>query len=344
MNAQGNNPYAPQLLLPVEKAAGRDTDEAIMMWNPPWTLALAMPFGLLDSRVAQLMWVGLGFLIIAFSADMLWRLYDGPVHFRWVAWLLAFTFLPTFFVLAAGQIGTWVLLGAVLFLFFQGRGWSMLAGASTVLLAIKPHLVYLFWIALIYWGVRRDRRLILGGLLAGMAATAIALACNPDVLQQYWYAMTQLTPIKWQSPTVGTLLRMAGGEQIFGLTFLPTAIGIAWWIARSARRINSPWSWLKELPILFLVSFATASYGAWPFDLIILLPAVIQVAARIANSRSPQTVRAASIVWVAINLPALLLNVFKIGSFWFIWMAPLMLLSYVVLQVMMDREERSGRC
>ena len=50
LNLQGENPYSPELLLPLERGAGRDTDEAIMMWNPPWTLALAMPFGLMDSR------------------------------------------------------------------------------------------------------------------------------------------------------------------------------------------------------------------------------------------------------------------------------------------------------
>src|SRR5262245_42374261 len=98
LNANGENPYDPDTLLPLERSIGRDTDEAIMMWNPPWTLALVMPFGLMDGRAAQLLWLLCGFVFIGLGADWLWRIYDGPIEKRWVAWLLAFTFLPTFFV------------------------------------------------------------------------------------------------------------------------------------------------------------------------------------------------------------------------------------------------------
>src|SRR2546425_7820696 len=48
LNASGENPYDPDRLVPLERETGRDVDEAGMMWNPPWTLTLAMPFGLLD--------------------------------------------------------------------------------------------------------------------------------------------------------------------------------------------------------------------------------------------------------------------------------------------------------
>jgi hypothetical protein len=42
LNLNGSNPYAADQLLPLERAAGRKT-EVLLMWNPPWTLALAMP-------------------------------------------------------------------------------------------------------------------------------------------------------------------------------------------------------------------------------------------------------------------------------------------------------------
>ncbi len=38
LNAQGQNPYDPGLLMPLEVAAGRPLEQAILMWNPPWTL------------------------------------------------------------------------------------------------------------------------------------------------------------------------------------------------------------------------------------------------------------------------------------------------------------------
>ncbi|MCE9530796.1 MAG: DUF2029 domain-containing protein [Planctomycetes bacterium] len=142
LNSQGLDPYDPNLLLPLEISAGRDTDVAIMMWNPPWTLTLAMPFGRMESRAAQLLWVMFGIFFIAAGADLTWKIFGGPPHLRWVSWLLAFTFLPTMFVLGSGQIGTWILAGIVLFLYCERRGWPLLAGASTVFLAVKPHLVY----------------------------------------------------------------------------------------------------------------------------------------------------------------------------------------------------------
>lgn len=351
LNAQGENPYDPDKLLPLERSIGRDTDEAIMMWNPPWTLALAMPFGLMDGRAAQLLWLLCGFAFVGIGADWLWRIYDAPTEKRWVAWLLAFTFLPTFFVLGAGQIGTWIFIGIVVFL---GAACGLanasakpqaahIAGASTVLLAIKPHLVYLFWIALLVWGIRRDRRVLIGGLIAGIVATGIVLACNPRVFHQYWEAMTQRPPAQWKSPTLGSLLRMIEGESKFGLQFIPAILGIGWLIWHSWRMRGREWKWTEQMPMLLLVSFVTASYGAWPFDLIILLPAVIALAAAMVRNPSRQRIYAGVVVWVLMNLAALGLNLVgnyqlkhpesepKVDSFWFIWMAPAILVGYLIL-------------
>jgi hypothetical protein len=342
LNAQGHNPYDPEQLLPIEQKAGRDTDEAIMMWNPPWTLSVAMPFGLLESRVAQLLWMACGFGFIVFGADLLWRLYGAPIDQRWVAWLLAFTYLPTFFVLHAGQIGAWVFLGVVLFLYFQARGWSLLAGAATVLLAIKPHLLYLFWVALLVWGLRHDWRLLVGGLLAGALATLAPLACNPDVLQQYWNEMTQRPPAQWKSPTLGALLRMiemeldaaqssGTGAARFSLQFLPGLLGFGWLLWHARKEAGRTWEWRQQMPLLLLISFVTASYGAWPFDLIILFPAVIHAAANVTIKRERRLSIAAVTCWLVLNGVMLALNLSKAGSFSFIVIAPALLTAYLII-------------
>ncbi|HEX3149936.1 MAG TPA: glycosyltransferase 87 family protein, partial [Gemmataceae bacterium] len=116
LNANGLNPYDGALLLPLERRAGRDTDEPVMMWNPPWTLSLAMPIGVLMPRVAQLLWLAVSLALVVLCADCLWSVYEGPSSRRWVAWLLALTFMPTLFVLHAGQIGPFILLGITGFL------------------------------------------------------------------------------------------------------------------------------------------------------------------------------------------------------------------------------------
>ena len=78
LNALGQNPFEGSLLLPLEREAGRDTDEPVMMWNPPWTLSLAMPVGLLPARIAQLLWLAVSLLLVVACADRLWLVYEGP--------------------------------------------------------------------------------------------------------------------------------------------------------------------------------------------------------------------------------------------------------------------------
>jgi hypothetical protein len=336
LNAEGKNPYDGNLLLPIERAAGRDTDEPIMMWNPPWTLTLAMPVGLLKARVAQLLWLAVSLVLVVWCADRLWAEYGGPADRRWVAWALALAFPPTLFVLQAGQIGPFILLGIAGFLMAERRGWPLLAGAAAALLAIKPHLVYLFWPALAVWAVRRPRSnrglVIVGGLGAGVVATLIPLACNPSVVGQYVEAMTQRTPEQWRSPTMGSLLRDVFGADQFRLQFVPTVLGLAWLAFEGWRSRHQVWDWRDRMPLILLVSFVTASYGAWPFDLVILLPAVVQVGAEIAAAGDRRRIVLAALTFAVIAAGALAMNVLKVTSNWFVWMAPALLIAYVVLR------------
>src|SRR5947199_356754 len=83
--------------------------------------------------------------------DGAWRQFGGSPQYRWVAWLLALTFLPCHFLLVTGQLGGLILLGFVGFLYFLRRGREGWAGAALVLAAVKPQLTFLFWIALLLW-------------------------------------------------------------------------------------------------------------------------------------------------------------------------------------------------
>ena len=278
LNVRGENPYDPERIEELERQTGR-TSDGILMWNPPWTLPLVMPLGLLDCRTAHLLWLALQFAVVLWCADLLWRHYGGQAERRGLAWLLAITFLPTLFSLTVGQISPLVLLGAVLFLVYLRQGRDALAGAATVLLAIKPHLAYLFWIALLLWSVRERRwKLLGGGLLTALAAVAVALACNPAVLGQYWHTFTHRPPAQYHSPTLGTALRLLSGDAQFRLQFLAMVPGLIWF-APYCWRHRADWDWDKCLPLLLLVSVVTAAYGAWPFDLVLLLVPVVQVAA-----------------------------------------------------------------
>lgn len=318
----GRNPYDPALLLPLQVAAGRDTADAVMMWNPPWALAAVLPLGLLPAREAQLLWLTVNLAAVVFCGDRLWLRLGGRADRRWVGWLVALGWVPTLFALQSGQVGPLLLLGAVLFLECERRGWYALAGAATFLLAIKPHLAYLVWLAILFDPDGRRRwRTLAGGLAAGVAATAVPLLFDPYLLHEYADALGNRPPARWVSPTLGTVLRLVFGEHLFRLQFVPVVFGLLWF-AWHRSRTGGRWDWTEQLPLLLLVSFVTAPYGAWPFDLVLLLPAVV---AMLTNGRSPAV---ASVL--AINLACLGMNLLDAGSFAFLWVAPAVLVLYAL--------------
>jgi hypothetical protein len=343
LNLQGKNPYDEEHLHDLQtRETTRHEDFAVMMWNPPWTLTFVMPYGLLPSRDGQLLWLLQNLILTLICGDWLWRLYGGPVRLRWVSWLMTLAFIPTVLALGAGQIPPLILVGITLFLALERKGWDYLAGAATVLIAVKPHLTYLFWIALLVWGLRGRWRVLVGGAIAGLIATAIPMLFNPHVLSQYWEAITHRPPSQWLSPTLGTVIRILGDlptflagreprNASFALQFIPTALGLIFLGWYTWRTRAEKWDWLQRMPLLLLVSFVTASYGAWPYDVLILLPAVMQVAAQIAQQPTRANVAWGVCAYLAVNVPAVALNLGKVVSFWFIWMAPLLLVLYLLL-------------
>jgi hypothetical protein len=249
------------------------------MFGPPWTLTLAMPFGLLPSRVGQVLWLVLHLAVVLLSADLLWNYYGGPARYRWLAWVLGVGFGPTLVLLRAGQIGSLILLGVVGFLVCARRGRDVPAGAALALTALKPHLVYLFGLAVLLWALQRRRWLVLaaGGLTLA-AATAIPLACNPAVIAQYRDSLGAQPPSQWVTPTLGTALRFALGVQHTWLQVVPTVAGLLWFLSHWTR-FRSTWDWAEQAPLLVLVSFLTTFYGAWSHDHVVMLLPVLQVAA-----------------------------------------------------------------
>lgn len=331
LNVHGENPYDPERIQQIEREVGREED-AILMWNPPWTLPLVMPLGLLDCRTAHRLWLVMLLVAVVWSADALWRLYGGARSERWLAWLLAFTFLPTLFSVKTGQIAPLVLLGAVLFLVCLRQGRDALAGAATVLLAIKPHLAYLFWVALLLWMVERRRwRVFVGGMLAGLLAVGVASLCNPAVLGQYWQTLSSRPPAQYRSPTLGMALRLLLGEDRFRLQFLALVPGFLW-LAFYWRHHRRNWDWSERLPMLLLVSLLTAAYGAWLFDLVLLLVPFLQVAAEIRGEGRRAPWLPAAGVYLAFNIVAAWQLARGAEYFAFVWMTPVLLLAYLAFR------------
>jgi hypothetical protein len=350
----GKNPYDPDLLLPIEQSAGRETDKAVMMWNPPWSLAVVLPLGLIPAREAQLLWLAVNLLAIGYCGDRLWLLFGASRERRWIGWMIVLTALPTAFALQSGQIGPILLLGAVLFLECQKRGWQYCAGAATVLLAIKPHLAYLIWLATLTDALARGRwRVLVGGTIGGIVCTLIAFAFDSLIIHQYADALGNRPPAEWACPTIGAILRVVFGLEYFRLQFVPVAMGLIWYVwhyrrfARASATENKNWDWCEQLPLLLLVSFVTAPYGAWPFDMVLLLPAAMWLVIHAKQNKRGVVIAGL----VGVNVGCLALNLLHIDSFWFMWVSPVVLGIYLFGKPKSKREvpshsepvESSGR-
>src|ERR1044071_5930330 len=123
----------------------------LICWTPPWCLTFLLPFGLIEFSAAQFLWLSLHVALLAFSVQQLWQIYSGTNEKTWLAWLLAFTFVPAIYVLVLGQITALILFAITLFILFEReRRWRMVS-LILVLLMIKPQIIYLFWIAVVLW-------------------------------------------------------------------------------------------------------------------------------------------------------------------------------------------------
>jgi hypothetical protein len=337
----GGNPYSWDQMLELEKSVGMEPylspetgeEMPLLMFNPPWTLVFVMPFAQASFALSRLLWFVFGLGLVIFCADAIWRIYGGASNRRWLAWIIGLSFVPTLQVLQMGQIGPVLLLGIVGFLFcVNNSGWS--AGIATVLIAIKPHLFGVFAVALFLWTVHQRRWSVFGGaVLTVTIVMACLLGANPHLIDQYWHCMTVHSPRDCRTPILGSLLRVLFGPDQFWLQVVPQVVGLIWVVIYWYRRRND-WNWSEQLPLLVLVSLLTTPYGAWPFDLVVLLLPVIEIAARSQQASRAQLAIVAG-VYTAIEVPALLLSVVGVDSFYFVWMPPALLLSYLGLRWML---------
>jgi hypothetical protein len=331
LNATGGNPYDADRLLPLQRAAHRPDDKpAVVMWNPPWALTLAMPFGLLPPRTAQLLWLAAQVLAVAFCADRLWRLYGGDRRARPLVCAAALAFFPVMNVLHAGQSGGWLLLGLTGLLLAATRGPAWLA-ALAPLAAVKPHLFIPVWVVLALEAgrSRRGRAVFAWGAGCGLAAMLIPTLVNPDVWTQYFAALGRPAddahvPLSgWKSPLVGWWVRMAVAPEAFWVQAVPTvllavAVPVYWWARRRT------WDWSVELPRLVPVGLIAAPYGAWPYDQLVLLIPVAAALAHLARHGPRGRLIAAAVVLGAIDVAGLTV---REGEY-FVWVPPAVLAWY----------------
>jgi hypothetical protein len=328
LNQTGGNPYSPSEMLALERTVGWDDELPVMMWNPPPTLALVMPFGALPYPLARSLWLLLSGALIVVAVDRLWLLYGGAPAQRSLALLLAVSFMPSLSVLRIGQIGVWIMIGVVGFLLFAHKERWLLAGALFALTTIKPHVAYLVWGALALWWFSKPRwSFAVGGVAVVAAAWGIATLVNPQVTAQYLDATLNTPPLYWRTMTWGSLLRLIFGVEREFLQLVAPTIGGAWLLYWWFKR-RTVWNWRDETPRLLLVSASTMAFG-WFFDLVVLLPVVVQVGVWLSQEQDRALRRTVLLAYAGVQVLALMVNLLRLDAIYYLWFTPSLLLIYL---------------
>jgi hypothetical protein len=324
----GGNPYDPGAMLREQREIGLTHSRPVMMYNPPWTLVLAMPAAALDFGRARSIWLPLQILITLWSASRLWILYGGSPRQTTLAWYLALLWMPTLIALNLGQVSPLVLLGLVGFLSSVDDRRDIAAGAYLSLTVVKPQIVALVWAAAFLWILANRRWKVLAAAGACIAAASLAVAWkNPHVFAQYRHLMVTAPPtLEFESPNLATALRVMIGTDRSWPQFVPTVVGLLG-VALLWHHRHRTWHWSRELPALVIFSCLVTAYGGWPFDLIVLLIPIIATAATVVRSGRRSLIVYGASAFLAISFAALAMYQARVPQSLFVWMTPAVLLA-----------------
>lgn len=258
------DPYSPAGAYALEKAEGFSRGYMVML-NPPWALFLAAPLGFGGIRFGLFLWT----LATAGCVFVSALLLDVPSKDR----AFAFVFAPAVAAVFMGQTSAFLLLGFALFLrFHQSR--PFLAGASLLLMAIKPHLFLVFWAILLVDCLYRRRFLLIAGAAFALAsACAFAMYFDSHIWPHY-LAMLRITALQNEIlPTISMLFRMLINVRAVWLIFIPSAVAILWGFWYYATR-RQRWNWRIQGMLLMLITILVSPYS-WLTDEVVVLPAIL---------------------------------------------------------------------
>jgi hypothetical protein len=270
----GGNPYDWNQLLEEERQAEPGLPTPVVMWNPPWAIAVAALPSVLPYSLSRSVWVFACSFVLVASSAYLWN-YWGKRRGNAVAIGATTVLLPSsIFVLVMGQMSPVMLAGVVGFLYFERCQRFMVAGACAAVTLVKPQVVYLFWTGLVCWSwVGKNWRFLTGVTIALAVMSAVPMLGNPRVFYDYLLAVITRPPDYFVTPTVGTLLRLLVGWNHAWLMAVAPLAGLAWF-ARHWQRNGRYWAWSTEISLILAMSVVTSPY-AWLFDQVILLPLVL---------------------------------------------------------------------
>jgi hypothetical protein len=276
---QHGDPYDGEAILRREQSVGFVDNRPAFMRNPPYGLFLAFPLGFVGAKAGAVLWSLALVAALMGSIRMLWIMHGRPpgrLH------LFGYCFPPTLACLLTGQVGIFILLGVVLFLYSHDSK-PYVAGAALLLCMLKPHLFLPFGIVLISWIIAIKAYRILGGALGALVASvALSFFFDPAGWSHYAH-MVRVSAIQNEFiPTMSLIFRLVIHRNFVWLQFGPALAGCVWglWYYRTCRE---RWDWMDHGSLLLIASVLAAPY-AWFSDEAILLPAVLAALYRVVDS------------------------------------------------------------
>lgn len=347
---RGENPYSAEEVLKIQGEIGElqtsPLDEISMNLYPPWATTFALPLGFFSYPITRIIWLLFNTVIILISAKITWFLYSGPSSKLIIPYLVTIFFFPTMLLLGVGHNSALSLLGLCGFLYFikesnKSQYSYFLAGASAALTTIRPQLLYLFLIGLVFWVFKyRIWSILLGGITAIFILTLIPMVLDPQIVIHYLATFLNYQYGTWATPTIGTILRLLFGAEKSWLQILPSLVGFGWFIYFWYKKQDN-WNWLNDISILIFVSVITSAY-VWTYDMVILLIPIISVFAVIAKTRFNWVAWTYFLSFFLLNAITFYLHTF-IYDYFFIWFAPLLLGWYLVGLNIYQRSNSSRR-
>jgi hypothetical protein len=296
----------------------------VIMYNPPWLSVWLAPIAVLPFPSAVAAWLLLNIALTLIAATLIWKTCDHqsfPVPAS-VAWVAALAYMPTLSNLQMGQMGGLLIVGLAGFLYAVARGRELTAGMFLALTTIKPHVVYLPWIAVIWWVVSERRWRVAAGVIAVLlpSLAVIGFVC-PRALIAYQTVLAQ-PPLHLRTPTIGGIARLYLFAEVPRIQYLPALLAGSCLLVYLAV-VRPVIDWKQALGPLLLVSVPTAAYG-WSYDQVVLLVPYLDIVSKATGTPALEAGRRrallASLVAITLVMAAQnRLNVSDDAYFWAPW-------------------------
>ena len=298
--AAGQNPYDPDLLLTLQRTLGWTEPVPLMMWNPPWLLALFAPILKLPFEASAAAWLALGIAALGLASWLVLSL-PGPALSRRafaLSFFSLFAFFPAVECLRMGQVSAFLTFAVALLWWGLAKSKNWAVGAAAALLTLKIHLAFLPLILAAWWTLR-ERRWSVPFWFAGICSAFVLLttAIEPSALEHWTASLGAdasthhlIGVAQWRVATlvgfVREIISSADGlAPVWPLVVIPGISAVVFFAYLILRHPEPAGVFAPAL----LLSLALAPYG-WLFDFALLGLVQVQIFRESLAKQPPEAI------------------------------------------------------